>query len=67
MDPNVVQINAVHIIIPYSNNIHFHIILPPTEARDLLGCTAVFLIECRLTSQRYMLPPSSGQFYTTYI
>jgi hypothetical protein len=24
-----------------------------------MGCTAVFLIECRPTFQRYMLPPSS--------
>jgi hypothetical protein len=30
------------------------------EARNLLGCTAVFLIECRPTFQRYVLPPSLG-------
>jgi hypothetical protein len=30
------------------------------EAQNLLGCTAVFLIECRLTFQRYMLSPLSG-------
>jgi hypothetical protein len=29
------------------------------EAQNLLGCTAVFLIECRPTFQRYALPPSS--------
>jgi hypothetical protein len=29
------------------------------EAQNLMGCTAVFLIECRPTFQRYMLPPSS--------
>jgi hypothetical protein len=29
------------------------------EAQNFLGCTAVFLIECRPTFQRYMLPPSS--------
>jgi hypothetical protein len=28
------------------------------EAQNLLGCTAVFLIECRLTFQRYVLSPS---------
>jgi hypothetical protein len=27
------------------------------EAQNLLGCTAVFLIECRSTFQRYVLPP----------
>jgi hypothetical protein len=27
------------------------------EARNVLGCTAVFLIECRPTFQRYVLPP----------
>jgi hypothetical protein len=27
---------------------------------DLLGCTAVVLIECRPTFQRCVLPPSSG-------
>jgi hypothetical protein len=31
------------------------------EAPNLLGCTAVFLIECRSTFQRYVLPPSSGR------
>jgi hypothetical protein len=31
------------------------------EAQSLLGCTAVFLIECRPTFQRYVLPPSSGR------
>jgi hypothetical protein len=30
------------------------------EAQNLLGCTAVFLIECRPTFQRYVLPSSSG-------
>jgi hypothetical protein len=35
--------------------------LPALEAQNLLGCTAVFLIECRLTFQRYVLPPSSGR------
>jgi hypothetical protein len=29
-------------------------------ARNLLGCTVVFLIECRPTFQRYVLPPSSS-------
>jgi hypothetical protein len=29
------------------------------EAQNLLGCTAVFLIECRQTFQRCVLPPSS--------
>jgi hypothetical protein len=29
------------------------------EAQNLLGCTAVFLIECRPTFQGYVLPPSS--------
>jgi hypothetical protein len=28
------------------------------EAQNLLGCTAVFLIECRPTFQRCVLPPS---------
>jgi hypothetical protein len=32
-----------------------------SEAQDLLGCTAVFLIEFRPTFQRYVLPPSSGR------
>jgi hypothetical protein len=32
------------------------------EAQNLLGYTAVFLIECRPTFQRYVLPPSSGQY-----
>jgi hypothetical protein len=27
------------------------------EAQNLLGCTAVFLIECRQTFQRCVLPP----------
>jgi hypothetical protein len=31
------------------------------EAENLLGCTAVFLTECRPTFQRYVLPPSSGR------
>jgi hypothetical protein len=31
------------------------------EAQNLLGCTAVFLIGCRPTFQRYVLPPSSGR------
>jgi hypothetical protein len=31
------------------------------EAQNLLGCIAVFLTECRLTFQRYVLPPSSGR------
>jgi hypothetical protein len=31
------------------------------EAQNLLGCTSVFLIEYRLTFQRYVLPPSSGR------
>jgi hypothetical protein len=31
------------------------------EAQSLLGCTAVFLIGCRPTFQRCVLPPSSGQ------
>jgi hypothetical protein len=30
------------------------------DAQNLLGYTAVFLIECRLTFQRCVLPPSSG-------
>jgi hypothetical protein len=30
------------------------------EAQNLLGSTAVFLIECRRTFQSYVLPPSSG-------
>jgi hypothetical protein len=33
---------------------HFHKILH-LEAQNLLGCTAVFLIECRPTFQRYVL------------
>jgi hypothetical protein len=32
------------------------------KAHNLLGCTAMFLIECRPTFQRYVLPPSSGQW-----
>jgi hypothetical protein len=35
------------------------------EAQNLLGCTAVFLIECRPTFQRYVLPPSSGHGSTS--
>jgi hypothetical protein len=31
------------------------------EAQNLLGCTAVFLIECRPTFQRCVLPSPSGQ------
>jgi hypothetical protein len=31
------------------------------EAQNLLWCTAKFVIEFRLTFQRYMLPPSSGR------
>jgi hypothetical protein len=31
------------------------------EAQNLLGCTAVFLIECQPTFRRYVLPPSSGR------
>jgi hypothetical protein len=31
------------------------------EAENLLGCTAVFLIKCRPTFQRYVLLPSSGR------
>jgi hypothetical protein len=27
------------------------------EAQNLLGCSAVFLIECRPTFERYVLPP----------
>jgi hypothetical protein len=30
------------------------------EVQSLLGCTAVFLIGCRPTFQRCVLPPSSG-------
>jgi hypothetical protein len=30
------------------------------EAQNFLGCTAVFLIRCRPTIQRCVLPPSSG-------
>jgi hypothetical protein len=29
--------------------------------QNLLGCTAVFLIKCRPTLQRYVLPPLSGR------
>jgi hypothetical protein len=32
------------------------------EAQNILGCTAVFLIECRPTFQSCVLPPSSGQY-----
>jgi hypothetical protein len=28
------------------------------KAQNLLGCTAVFLTECRPTFKRYVLPPS---------
>jgi hypothetical protein len=35
--------------------------LSKDEAQNLLGCTAVFLTECRPTFQRYVLPPSSGR------
>jgi hypothetical protein len=31
------------------------------EAQNLLGCTAVLLIEYRPTFQMYVLPPSSGR------
>jgi hypothetical protein len=31
------------------------------EAQNLLGCTAMFLTECRPTFQRCVLPPSSGR------
>jgi hypothetical protein len=31
------------------------------EAQNLLGCTAVFFIECRQTFHRYVLSPSSGR------
>jgi hypothetical protein len=33
-----------------------------SEAQNLLGCTAVFLIECWTTFLRYTLPPSSGRW-----
>jgi hypothetical protein len=33
-----------------------------SEAQNLLGCTAVFLIECQPTFQRYVLPPSSERW-----
>jgi hypothetical protein len=36
------------------------------EAQNLLGCTAVFLIECRPTFQRYVLPPPSP-WCSTYV
>jgi hypothetical protein len=32
------------------------------EAEIILGCTAVFLIGCRPTFQRSVLPPSSGRW-----
>jgi hypothetical protein len=38
-----------------------HLVNIGLEAQNLLGCTAVFLIECRPTFQRYVLPLSSGQ------
>jgi hypothetical protein len=31
------------------------------EVQNIMGCTAVFLIECRPAFQRYVLPPSSGR------
>jgi hypothetical protein len=31
------------------------------EAQNLLGCTAMFLIEFRPTFRRYQLPPTSGR------
>jgi hypothetical protein len=34
-------------------------------SQNLLGCTAVFLIEYRPTFQRCVLPPSSGNSVTT--
>jgi hypothetical protein len=41
-----------HCRIDHSDNLSF-----------LLGCTAVFLIECRPTFQRYLLPPSSTNLW----
>jgi hypothetical protein len=38
----------------------------PTEAQNLLGCTAVFLIGCRTTFQRCVLPPSDRYFLRPY-
>jgi hypothetical protein len=32
------------------------------EAQNLLGCTAVFLIRCRPTFQRCVVPPSSRRW-----
>jgi hypothetical protein len=32
-----------------------------SEAQNLLRCNAVFLIECRPTVQRYVLPPALGR------
>jgi hypothetical protein len=37
------------------------------EAQNLLGCTAVLLIEFRPTFQRYMLPPSSARTSETSV
>jgi hypothetical protein len=37
------------------------------EAQNLLGCTAMFLIECRLMFQRYVLPPSSPSWWRQHI
>jgi hypothetical protein len=31
------------------------------EAQNLLGCAAVFLIECRPTFHRYVRPPTTGR------
>jgi hypothetical protein len=45
--------------------IHFVLTLVITrkdEAQSLMGCTAVFLIECRQTFQRCVLPPSPGRW-----
>jgi hypothetical protein len=36
------------------------------EAQNLLGCTAMFLIECRPMFQRYVLPPSSPWWLRTW-
>jgi hypothetical protein len=35
------------------------------EAQNLLGCTAVFLTECRPPFQRCVLPPSSGRWVSS--
>jgi hypothetical protein len=45
--------------------IHFVLTLVITrkdEAQSLLACSAVFLIECRQTFQRCVLPPSPGRW-----